>query len=101
MDRGPEGYESHPPEIWLFLCEAQQGSGADSFVGWPRSSVGRGLVSCHYQPRFTSSLSDGHTGEMHKRQRRAMAPAFGLIESKALLPHFMDAVTKVGELRCI
>ena len=28
-----------------------------------------------------------------------MAPAFGLVEAKALLPYFMDAVTKVRELR--
>jgi len=27
-----------------------------------------------------------------------MAPAFGLVESTALLPHFMDAVTKAREL---
>jgi len=28
-----------------------------------------------------------------------MAPAFGLVEAKGLLPHFMDAVTKVREPR--
>ena len=28
-----------------------------------------------------------------------MAPAFGLVEAKALLPYFMDAVTKACELR--
>ena len=28
-----------------------------------------------------------------------MAPAFGLVEAKALLPHFMDAVTKAPEPR--
>jgi len=28
-----------------------------------------------------------------------MSPAFGLVEAKALLPYFMDAVTKVCELR--
>jgi len=27
-----------------------------------------------------------------------MAPAFGLVEAKALLPYFMDAVTKVHKL---
>ena len=26
-----------------------------------------------------------------------MAPAFGHVEAKALLPHFMDAVTKARE----
>ena len=35
---------------------------------------------------------------MHKRHKRAMAPAFGLVEAKALLPYFMDAVTKACEL---
>ena len=28
-----------------------------------------------------------------------MAPAFGLVEAKGLLPYFMDAVTKACELR--
>lgn len=27
-----------------------------------------------------------------------MAPAFGLVEAKALLPYFMDSVTKAREL---
>jgi len=30
-----------------------------------------------------------------------MAPAFGLVESRALLQHFMDAATKASEFRCI
>ena len=47
----------------------------------------------------SSRSSDNPTGEVHKRQRRAVAPAFGLVEARGLLPHFMDAVTKVGELR--
>ena len=46
----------------------------------------------------TSGASHNPTGDVHKRQRRAMAPAFGLVEAKGLLPHFMDAVTKVHEL---
>ena len=28
-----------------------------------------------------------------------MAPAFGVVETKALLPYFMDSVTKARELR--
>jgi len=28
-----------------------------------------------------------------------MAPAFGLLEAKGLLPYFMDSVTKARELR--
>ena len=44
-------------------------------------------------------FSDCSAGEVHKRHRRAMAPAFGLAESKALLPYFMDVVIKARELR--
>jgi cytochrome P450 len=36
------------------------------------------------------------TGDAHKRQRRAMTPAFGLVESKGLLPYFAQSATKVG-----
>ena len=28
-------------------------------------------------------------GDVHKRQRRAMVPAFGLVEAKALYPYFV------------
>jgi len=44
-------------------------------------------------------LPNNPTGNVHKRQRRAMAPAFGLVEAKGLLPYFMDSVTKARELR--
>jgi len=37
-------------------------------------------------------------GDIHKRHRRAMAPAFGLVEAKGLVPYFMGTVTKVCEL---
>ena len=36
------------------------------------------------------------TGDAHKRQRRAMSPAFGLVEAKALLPYFAQSANKVG-----
>ena len=36
------------------------------------------------------------TGDAHKRQRRAMSPAFGLVEAKGLLPYFTQSATKVG-----
>ena len=36
-------------------------------------------------------------GDVHKRQRRAMAPAFGLTESKALMPRFLLVSNKVRE----
>ena len=35
------------------------------------------------------------TGEVYRRQRKAMAPAFGLGEVKALLPCFTQSATKV------
>ena len=43
-------------------------------------------------------MSDDPTGEAHKRHR-AVAPAFGLVGTRALLPYFTDAVTKARELR--
>ena len=36
-------------------------------------------------------------GDAHKRQRRAMSPAFGLVEAKGLLPYFAQSVDKVGD----
>jgi len=47
----------------------------------------------------SSSIFNGPTGNAHKLHRRAMAPAFGLVEAKGLLPYFMDSVTKGGEPR--
>jgi len=35
------------------------------------------------------------TGDVHKRQRRAMTPAFGLVEIKGLLPYIAQSATKV------
>jgi cytochrome P450 len=35
-------------------------------------------------------------GDAHKRQRRAMSPAFGLVETKGLLPYFAQSVDKVS-----
>lgn len=35
------------------------------------------------------------TGNIHKRQRRAMIPAFGLVEAKGLLPCFAGSAAKV------
>lgn len=62
-----------------------------------RASYGQ-RVGC--QPCRVPPYSPNHpTGEIHKRHRRAMAPAFGLVEAKALLPYFMDAVTKARKLR--
>jgi cytochrome P450 len=36
-------------------------------------------------------------GDVHKRQRRAMTPAFGLVEAKGLLPYFAQSATKVRD----
>lgn len=37
-------------------------------------------------------------GNTHKRHRRAMTPAFGLVEAKGLLPYFAQSVAKVDRL---
>ena len=34
-------------------------------------------------------------GDVHKRQRKALTPAFGLGESKALMPRFLLVANKV------
>ena len=47
----------------------------------------------------TPDSSNSSSGDIHKRHRRAMAPAFGLVEAKGLLPYFMDSVTKAREPR--
>lgn len=51
--------------------------------------------------RALSRLHSGHglvwaDGEVHKRQRKVMLPAFGAPESKALLPHFARAAEAVS-----
>jgi len=66
--------------------------------------TGRGIMWAHGEPPSVISVfwllsSNDPTGDLHKRHRRAMAPAFGLVEAKALLPYFMDAVTKAREPR--
>ena len=35
-------------------------------------------------------------GDAHKRQRRAMTPAFGLVEAKALYPYFVRCSNSVS-----
>lgn len=42
------------------------------------------------QPLFPS------LGDVHKRQRRAMTPAFGLVEAKGLFPCFTRCSNLVG-----
>jgi len=36
------------------------------------------------------------SGDVHKRQRRAMAPAFGLVEAKGLFPYFVQCSNSVS-----
>ena len=100
MDRRPEGYQPHPPEIWLFVCEAEQRSGADSVVSGPEwcRICGRWVVH-RDQSILTSCLSNDLIGDTHKRRRRVIAPGFGPVEAKGFLPHIMDAVTKAREPR--
>ena len=65
----------------------------------------RGILWVQGEPPTTISpflpplnSADNLVGDVHKRQRRAMAPAFGVVEAKGLLPYFMDSVTKAREL---
>ena len=67
----------------------------DRGISW---AEGRLFVTHHTQSFPTSSSSNNFTGDVHKRHRRAMAPASGLVEAKGLLPCFMDSVAKVSEL---
>ena len=47
VDRGPQGYKPHPPEVRLSVCEAKGESGSVGVVQrfWYR--IGRGYVVCH------------------------------------------------------
>ena len=65
----------------------------DRGVGWAE-----GELTITNQSLLTSSLSNKPAGDVHKRQRRAVAPAFGPLEAKGLLPYFMGCVTKAREL---
>jgi cytochrome P450 len=46
-------------------------------------------------PNSTHSQILTSAGDQHKRQRRAMIPAFGNVEVKGLLPYFAQSATKV------
>ena len=62
------------------------------------SIIGRGLVWADGSAFSNSAPSRVLTsaGDVHKRQRRAMTPAFGLVEARGLLPYFAQSATKVG-----
>ena len=63
-----------------------------ALVGWGVATVGGGspLVSRVIHLLILTS------GDAHKRQRRAMTPAFGLVESKALHPYFVRCSDSVS-----
>ena len=50
------------------------------------------------RPFLTSGSPNIPTGDAHKRHRRAIAPAFGLVETRGLVPYFMDVAAKVREI---
>ena len=58
----------------------------DRGISW---AEGNALSNPVYPQNLTTA------GETHKRQRRAMTPAFGLVEAKGLLPYFAQSATKV------
>ena len=39
------------------------------------------------------------TGEVHKRYKKVLLPAFGIPEAKEFLPSFTHVVTRVGDVR--
>jgi len=47
---------------------------------------------------LASSLSNNSTGDAHKRHRKAMAPAFGVVDTKGFLPCFMNSANKARDL---
>ena len=57
----------------------------------------RGLIWADGSAFSNSALFQIMTsaGDAHRRQRRAMTPAFGLAEAKASLPYFAKSATKV------
>ena len=61
--------------------------------------MGKRWVSCDDWSFLTSSSSNNPIGDTHQRQKRAMTPAFGPVEAKALLPCVMDSVNKANGLR--
>jgi hypothetical protein len=59
----------------------------------------RGLASVGGSLPLTSCViyhSILRSGDVHKRQRRVISPAFGLVESKALYPYFARCANSVS-----
>ena len=83
---------------------------SDTLYGKPNSArelvalvVDRGLVWADGSAFSNLSPSQILTwiGDAHKRQRRAMSPAFGLVEAKGLLPYFAQSANKVSGCLCL
>jgi len=62
--------------------------------------LGKGLAWAEGEsfltPYLVSITLIPELGDVHKRQRRAMAPAFGLVEAKGLFPCFAQCSNSVG-----
>jgi len=61
--------------------------------------LGKGLGWAEGESFLTHLVSITLTpepGDVHKRQRRAMAPAFGLVEAKGLFPYFARCSNSVS-----
>jgi len=61
--------------------------------------LGKGLAWAEGESFLTHLVSITlipELGDVHKRQRRAMAPAFGLVEAKGLFPYFARCSNSVS-----
>ena len=62
--------------------------------------LGKGLAWAEGEsfptPHLVSVTLIPESGDVHKRQRRAMAPAFGLVEAKGLFPCFSQCSNSVS-----
>jgi hypothetical protein len=102
----------HLSYVWLQVYEAQR-EDCRLFAGnWERIGRSRGYVPnihahhpCHQVHDICHSLLPSlrlilfaapFIGDIHKRQRKVMLPAFGTSESRALIPVFESAVAKVN-----
>jgi cytochrome P450 len=59
----------------------------------------KGLVSVEGAFPFVDQVAQlliVNLGDVHKRQRRVMTPAFGLVEAKALYPYFIRCSNSVS-----
>ena len=63
--------------------------------------LGRGLVAVEGEFCLVYLVPQPlivNLGDIHKRQRRAMTPAFGLVETKALYPYFARCSNSVSDI---